>query len=411
MAIAFMLQAVCLVLVLTVGRLSGALFTVTLVLVVLHVGRDLLAVPVARRRLLRHAPRDVELRRAVHRRRASRRSSAAASAALLYEQFGSWSACFYGSAVLALIAARHRLRPARLASRPPRGGRSARRRPSSNPGMSSVADHKALAQELAAAYASRSAIDVRPPRAIAGFDLAGAYAVEASSCECGEPAAARPSAAKSASPTRRCGACSSSTRSSGRTCTTTPCTTRTAATRRCRSAGMCSPKIEPEIVFKLKQPLAAGELDAGGRARRRRVARARLRDHRLRVSGLEISAGRFRRRVRPARRARRRRAAARRPLGRSRRSSMQLARFKVRLMKNGELVEEGSGKNSLRSPALCLGELAPAIVRQADAEPLAAGELVSSGTLTTSLPIAPGETWSAEVEGIDLSSLTLRVLG
>jgi hypothetical protein len=33
----------------------------------------------------------------------------------------------------------------------------------------------------------------------------------------------------------------------------------------------------------------------------------------------------------------------------------QLARFKVRLMKNGELMEEGSGKNSLRSPALCLG--------------------------------------------------------
>ena len=46
-----------------------------------------------------------------------------------------------------------------------------------------------------------------------------------------------------------------------------------------------------------------------------------------------------------------------------------------------------------------------------EAEPLAIGELVSSGTLTTSLVIAPGETWSAEVEGIGLSSLTLRLLG
>ena len=80
-------------------------------------------------------------------------------------------------------------------------------------------------------------------------------------------------------------------------------------------------------------------------------------------------------------------------------------------MKNGELMEEGSGKNSLRSPALCLGELAAGTARQADADPLASGELVSSGTLTTSLPMAPGETWSAEVEGIGLSSLTLRVLG
>ena len=89
----------------------------------------------------------------------------------------------------------------------------------------------------------------------------------------------------------------------------------------------------------------------------------------------------------------------------------QLARFKVRLMKNGELMEEGSGNNLLRSPALCLGELAAGIVRQADAEALATGELVSSGTLTTSLLIVPGETWSAEVVGIGLSSLTLRVLG
>lgn len=86
----------------------------------------------------------------------------------------------------------------------------------------------------------------------------------------------------------------------------------------------------------------------------------------------------------------------------------QLPRFTVRLMKNGELVEEGSGKNSLRSPALCLGELAAGIARQPNAEPLGAGELISSGTLTTSQPIAPGETWSAEVEGIGLPPVSLK---
>ena len=42
----------------------------------------------------------------------------------------------------------------------------------------------------------------------------------------------------------------------------------------------------------------------------------------------------------------------------------QLPRFKVRLTRNGELIEEGSGRNSLRSPALCLGESAAAIARQ-----------------------------------------------
>jgi 2-oxo-3-hexenedioate decarboxylase len=88
----------------------------------------------------------------------------------------------------------------------------------------------------------------------------------------------------------------------------------------------------------------------------------------------------------------------------------QLPRFKVRLLKDGQLVEEGSGRNSLRSPALCLGELASAISRQPDAEPLAAGEIVSSGTLTESYPIAPGDTWTAVVDGLELPDLTLHAI-
>jgi 2-oxo-3-hexenedioate decarboxylase len=87
----------------------------------------------------------------------------------------------------------------------------------------------------------------------------------------------------------------------------------------------------------------------------------------------------------------------------------QLPAFKVKLMKDEQLVEEGSGKNSLRSPALCLDELASAISRQPAAEPLAAGELVSSGSLTAAHPIASGETWTAVVDGLELSTLTLRI--
>src|SRR4029078_1818666 len=80
----------------------------------------------------------------------------------------------------------------------------------------------------------------------------------------------------------------------------------------------------------------------------------------------------------------------------------QLAAFKVSLAKNGEVVQQGGGRNVLRSPALCLGELAAAMSRQKHTEGLDAGALVSSGTLTESQPCAPGETWSATVEGIDL---------
>jgi 2-keto-4-pentenoate hydratase len=87
----------------------------------------------------------------------------------------------------------------------------------------------------------------------------------------------------------------------------------------------------------------------------------------------------------------------------------QLARFKVRVSKNGEFVEEGSGRNSLRSPALCLAELGAAVVRRFPDEPLSANEIISSGTLTAGHLTDKDELWNAEVEGLPLPSLTLRL--
>ena len=87
----------------------------------------------------------------------------------------------------------------------------------------------------------------------------------------------------------------------------------------------------------------------------------------------------------------------------------ELPRFKVRMLKNGEFVEEGSGRNSLKSPALCLAELGAAIARRFPAEPLSAGEIVSSGTLTAGHATGKGDLWTVEVEGLALPSLTLRL--
>src|ERR1039458_448396 len=80
----------------------------------------------------------------------------------------------------------------------------------------------------------------------------------------------------------------------------------------------------------------------------------------------------------------------------------ELPRFTVRMLKNGEFVEEGSGKNSLRSPALCLAELGGAILRRFPDHPLSAGEIISSGTLTAGHAIERGDRWTAEVEGLAL---------
>jgi 2-keto-4-pentenoate hydratase len=87
----------------------------------------------------------------------------------------------------------------------------------------------------------------------------------------------------------------------------------------------------------------------------------------------------------------------------------QLGAMKVKLSKNGALVEEGLGKNALRNPAACLGELASAIAAQPGAEPLAANELVSTGTLTAAQPVAASEQWTVEADGINLSPLSVSL--
>jgi 2-keto-4-pentenoate hydratase len=91
------------------------------------------------------------------------------------------------------------------------------------------------------------------------------------------------------------------------------------------------------------------------------------------------------------------------------RLATQLSEFKLKLFKNGGFVEEGGGSNVMRNPALCVGELAAAIARSAWAEPLKAGELVSTGSLTTPMLISPGETWRAEPEGLDVAPLVMKL--
>ena len=85
----------------------------------------------------------------------------------------------------------------------------------------------------------------------------------------------------------------------------------------------------------------------------------------------------------------------------------QLAAFTVTLQKNGETAAQGAGRNSLKSPALCLAELASALAKQGEAA-LAPGEFVSSGTLTEAQFIVPGDTCTAIVDGINLPPLTVR---
>jgi len=104
LGIAFILQAVCLVLVLTLGRTSGTYFTITLVLTFFTWGEIYSLFPsvVADYYGARHATANYGV---MYSAKGVASIIGGGAAALLFERFGTWTACFYGSAALALVAA------------------------------------------------------------------------------------------------------------------------------------------------------------------------------------------------------------------------------------------------------------------------------------------------------------------
>jgi MFS family permease len=104
MGVAFLLQAACLVLVLTVGRLSGTLFTLTLVLTFFTWGEVFSLFPsiVGDYFGTRSATSNYGV---MYSAKGVSAIIGGGLAAMLYERFGTWTACFYGSAILALCAA------------------------------------------------------------------------------------------------------------------------------------------------------------------------------------------------------------------------------------------------------------------------------------------------------------------
>jgi 2-keto-4-pentenoate hydratase len=164
-------------------------------------------------------------------------------------------------------------------------------------------------------------------------------------------------------------------------------------------ANCLSPKIEPEVVFKLRRPVGAG-LDAAAAldavewmAIGFEIIDCPFPGWQFQPADFVAALGLHKGLV----------IGPPSPIGERPIPDLvnQLAGFKLRILKNGEKVDEGSGRNSLRSPALCLAELG-------NTTSLAAGEIISTGTLTTAQPLTPGETWSVEVEGLPVSNLVLR---
>lgn len=87
----------------------------------------------------------------------------------------------------------------------------------------------------------------------------------------------------------------------------------------------------------------------------------------------------------------------------------KLRAFRIALSCAGAVRAEGGGANVLDSPLLALAHLVEVLRGLPQFPPVAAGELVTTGTLTAALPVTPGETWSTALEGIELPGLTLML--
>jgi len=97
------------------------------------------------------------------------------------------------------------------------------------------------------------------------------------------------------------------------------------------------------------------------------------------------------------------------PLDDARRDALAAALPLCRLtLSHGErVIDHGIGANVLDSPALALRHLAQLLATQPQFPQLAAGEIVTTGTITDAWPVAPGQTWRSDYGTLGLPGLEI----
>jgi 2-oxo-3-hexenedioate decarboxylase len=85
-----------------------------------------------------------------------------------------------------------------------------------------------------------------------------------------------------------------------------------------------------------------------------------------------------------------------------------LGSFDIDLLCDGAVADRGRSSNVLDGPLSTLRHVVAVLARDAGNPPLAAGEIVTTGTLTRALPISPGQTWTTALRGVALPGLNVR---
>ncbi len=170
-------------------------------------------------------------------------------------------------------------------------------------------------------------------------------------------------------------------------------------------AGLVQPRIEPEVVFGLAAPLptqgdARRMLDAvAWIAPGFEIVQSHFPDWKFTAAECTAAFGLHGALV----------VGPRTALDDALRTSLaqRLPTFNLTLRHDGRFVERGVGANVLDSPALALRYLAQVLAAQPQFPPPAAGEVVTTGTLTDAWPVAPGQRWQSDYGELGIPGLEL----
>jgi 2-oxo-3-hexenedioate decarboxylase len=86
-----------------------------------------------------------------------------------------------------------------------------------------------------------------------------------------------------------------------------------------------------------------------------------------------------------------------------------LSSFDVELVRSDGLTRLGRAANVLGGPLEALCFLVQELARYPASQPLGAGEIVTTGTLTEAMPAVAGHTWSTQLRGIEIEGVQLSL--
>jgi len=171
-------------------------------------------------------------------------------------------------------------------------------------------------------------------------------------------------------------------------------------------AGLSQPRLEPEVVFGLAKPPKAGMTLDELRGCVEWVA------HGFEVVHTHFDGWRF---TAPDTAADfalhgRLRVGPRVPVHDWTALAADVAALQVELSCNGEPKDRGQGSIVLDGPLHALKAMVEAMAKTTPHWSIAAGEVVTTGTITDAWPLAPGQVWSTRLSDARLAGLTLRTV-